>query len=550
MTYGLRRRRRSPLPPPVASTQNGGINCRGHGGGSHRHPAAGLSHVHDRRVDARFPPRPRPPEGAPNVVVIVLDDLGFAQLGCFGSDIDTPDDRPPRRRAASATTASTSPRCARRRARACSPAATTTPSAWASSPTSRPASPATTAASRRRRPRCPASCATRATARSRSASGTSRPAGSRRAVGPFDRWPLGLGLRALLRLPRRRHQPVDARARARQRLRRPAAHARGGLPPHRGPRRPGDPDDPGPAAGHAGPAVLPLLRAPAPCTRRTRRRGSGSTATAAGSTTAGRRGASELSPARCELGIVPPGTHAHRAADLGAGLGRRSPTTSAACTPGMMEVFAGFLTHTDHQIGRLVDFLRTTGQLDDTLVLLISDNGTSAEGGPPARSTSTGSPTTCSRRPRRHAGAASTSSAGSAPTTTTPGAGRGRATRRCGCGSATRGSGGVRTPLIAHWPDGHHAPRGEVRGQFCHAIDLMPDGPRRRRHRRRRPWSTASTSSRSTGRSLVPTFDEPGAAGPRTTQYFEMLGSRAIVPRRLEGHDRPRRHSSSPSSAS
>ncbi len=37
-----------------------------------------------------WPPLPTPPEGAPNVVVIVLDDVGFAQLGCYGSDIETP----------------------------------------------------------------------------------------------------------------------------------------------------------------------------------------------------------------------------------------------------------------------------------------------------------------------------------------------------------------------------------------------------------------------------------------------------------------------------
>jgi len=36
------------------------------------------------------PRDPRPAEGAPNVVAIVLDDLGFAQLGCFGSDLATP----------------------------------------------------------------------------------------------------------------------------------------------------------------------------------------------------------------------------------------------------------------------------------------------------------------------------------------------------------------------------------------------------------------------------------------------------------------------------
>ena len=37
-----------------------------------------------------WPPEPAPPAGAPNVLVVVLDDVGFAQLGCFGSDIDTP----------------------------------------------------------------------------------------------------------------------------------------------------------------------------------------------------------------------------------------------------------------------------------------------------------------------------------------------------------------------------------------------------------------------------------------------------------------------------
>ena len=48
----------------------------------------------------------------------------------------------------------------------------------------------------------------------------------------------------------------------------------------------------------------------------------------------------------------------------------------------MMEVFAGFLEHTDHHIGRLIDFLERTGQLDNTLIMVVSDNGASAEGGP------------------------------------------------------------------------------------------------------------------------------------------------------------------------
>ena len=48
----------------------------------------------------------------------------------------------------------------------------------------------------------------------------------------------------------------------------------------------------------------------------------------------------------------------------------------------MMEVFAGFLEHTDHHIGRLIAFLEKMGQLDNTLIMVVSDNGASAEGGP------------------------------------------------------------------------------------------------------------------------------------------------------------------------
>ncbi len=47
-----------------------------------------------------------------------------------------------------------------------------------------------------------------------------------------------------------------------------------------------------------------------------------------------------------------------------------------------MEVFAGFVTHTDHHLGRLFDHLDEIGIADDTLVMILSDNGASAEGGP------------------------------------------------------------------------------------------------------------------------------------------------------------------------
>ena len=48
----------------------------------------------------------------------------------------------------------------------------------------------------------------------------------------------------------------------------------------------------------------------------------------------------------------------------------------------MMEVYAGFLEHTDYQIGRLIDFLKRIDAFDNTLIIAVSDNGASSEGGP------------------------------------------------------------------------------------------------------------------------------------------------------------------------
>ena len=48
----------------------------------------------------------------------------------------------------------------------------------------------------------------------------------------------------------------------------------------------------------------------------------------------------------------------------------------------MAEVYAGFLSHADHQIGRLLDYLDETGQLENTIIVVVSDNGACGEGGP------------------------------------------------------------------------------------------------------------------------------------------------------------------------
>ncbi|HEX6569611.1 MAG TPA: arylsulfatase [Acidimicrobiales bacterium] len=194
----------------------------------------------------------------------------------------------------------------------------------------------------------------------------------------------------------------------------------------------------------------------------------------------------------------------------------------------MMEVYAGFLTHTDGQIGRVLDFLRTTGGLDDTLVLLVSDNGASAEGGP------TGSFNEHRFTHDRVDDLADTlARAGDL--------GGSRAYNHYPWGWAWAGNtpfrlwkryawlGGVRTPLIAHWPAGiDPTSAGQVRDQFCHAVDLLPtvldvtgvDAPAVVDGVDQQPLD---------GASLRATFDDAGAPSPRSTQYFEIIGSRAIV---------------------
>ena len=198
------------------------------------------------------------------------------------------------------------------------------------------------------------------------APGAVRRAARRRAARSLAARP---GLRALLRLPRRRDEPVRARSGARQPARPLRSAAR--LPPDRGPRRSGDRHDHRRARRRSRQAVLPLPRARAPATRRTRRRASGSIATAVGSTTAGTCGASETLARQIRLGVVPAGTRLSARPSWvqeWASLPRREQRLAAR----MMEVYAGFLSHTDHHLGRLLDFLRRTGELDRTLVLALS----------------------------------------------------------------------------------------------------------------------------------------------------------------------------------
>jgi arylsulfatase A-like enzyme len=193
-----------------------------------------------------------------------------------------------------------------------------------------------------------------------------------------------------------------------------------------------------------------------------------------------------------------------------------------------MEAFAGFLSHTDAQLGRLLAALDETGDLENTLVLVLSDNGASSEGGPQgsvndvrlwnvversveealARIDEIGGPRCHNNYPWGW------TVAGNTPF---------RRWKR------EVHEGGVADPLIVHWPRGIRA-RGEIRRQYVHAIDVAPTilevagiAP---------PAELGGVPQRPIdGTSFAYTFDAPDVPERHDTQYYEMFGCRAIYQR-------------------
>jgi arylsulfatase A-like enzyme len=189
------------------------------------------------------------------------------------------------------------------------------------------------------------------------------------------------------------------------------------------------------------------------------------------------------------------------------------------------EVFAGFLTHTDAQIGRVLSSLAQLGVMDNTLVMVFSDNGASAEGGKEgsanehrfsshireslddnlAHYDDWGGFTTYNHYAWAWAWAGNTPH---------------KLWKRY------TWLGGTRTPLIVHWP-GHVARPGAVRTQFAHVVDLMPtimdavgiDVPNE---------VDGVVQQRIDGSSLLGALGDAGAPEVHHTQYFEMMGSRSI----------------------
>lgn len=189
-----------------------------------------------------------------------------------------------------------------------------------------------------------------------------------------------------------------------------------------------------------------------------------------------------------------------------------------------MEVYAGFMQHADEQIGRLFSFLEQAQLDENTIVVLFSDNGAASEAGQTGAFDGLYRPNTLTPAQQR----ARLAQLGTVETQ----AEYPRPWAMAGVTPFRRYKlwpyqGGVRTPLIISWPakikDG-----GAVRRQFVDVIDIAPT-----------LLEAAGTKFATVvdgqpqlpvaGRSFGATFTNPKAPAARTTQYFELRGNRAIT---------------------
>ena len=189
-----------------------------------------------------------------------------------------------------------------------------------------------------------------------------------------------------------------------------------------------------------------------------------------------------------------------------------------------MEVYAGVVQRVDWNIGRVVEILESLDQLDNTLLIIASDNGGSAEGGvtgtPNMLAGLRGSiPVEEAMKYYETMGERDTFPhypIGWAQASNTP----------FKMYKQFAYLGGVSDPLVLHWPNGIKS-KGGIRSQYAHVIDLYPTiadalniGPLE-------TFEGRELKSIE-GRSLRPTFDSASAQGPRSEQHFELNGRRAM----------------------
>jgi arylsulfatase A-like enzyme len=191
----------------------------------------------------------------------------------------------------------------------------------------------------------------------------------------------------------------------------------------------------------------------------------------------------------------------------------------------MAEVYAGFLSHADHQIGRLLDYLEESGQAGNTLLILVSDNGASGEGGPDGSVNENklfnGIPDDLQSNLAMIDELGGTKTYNHYPTGwamafNTP----------FKMWKRYEFNGGTSDPCIIAWPS-KLSHGGEIRHQYHHAVDIVPTildllgvTP---------PGEIKGyTQSRFDGVSMRYSFEDPSAPSARRTQFYSMLGSRAI----------------------
>jgi arylsulfatase len=192
-----------------------------------------------------------------------------------------------------------------------------------------------------------------------------------------------------------------------------------------------------------------------------------------------------------------------------------------------MEVFAGFAEHTDHEIGRMVDYLQSIGQLDNTIIIYIAgDNGSSAEGG-------------------AYGTANETAALNSSPGTVDQMLalydewGGPNTFPHFAMGWAWAGNtpypwvkqiaghlGGSRTGMAVSWPKGIQA-KGEIRSQFYHVIDVAPTILEAANIPQPKKVNGFEQKSMD-GVSMMASFHDAKAPENHLTQYFDVFGNRGV----------------------
>ena len=198
----------------------------------------------------------------------------------------------------------------------------------------------------------------------------------------------------------------------------------------------------------------------------------------------------------------------------------------------MMEVFAGFLSHTDHHIGRLLDYLESIGELDNTLIMVISDNGASAEGGPTG-TTNEAQFFNNAQEPFEDSLAAIDEIGGPKHFNHYPWGWTFAGNTPFRRWKRETYRGGTSDPFIVSWPKGIKA-SGEVREQYAHIIDMVPTvldvlGIEPPATIRGVPQSPLH------GVSFAHTFDDAGGRQPAHDAVLRDDGPPVDLPRRLAG---------------